>query len=139
MKAENYQFICEMRDDILSRFIFVSEDIAIFIACLSALETSYGLSLVYKENHNLFGMKLPKVRLSCAIGENRGHAKYSSDMASICDFFYWLQFNGFNQNHLKGKFDSFVKKFRTTSYNPSYSYTDTILKIMSNFNSNNNE
>lgn len=139
MSPSNYSYVFQVKRMVLERYEYVNPEIAAFIACLSALETSYGLSLVYKENHNLFGMKFPKVRLTCAIGENRGHSKYSSDMASICDFFYWLQFNGFNQNHLKGKFDSFVKKFRSTSYNPSYSYTDTILKIMSNFNSSIND
>lgn len=139
MSPSNYSYVFQVKRMVLERYEYVNPEIATFIGCLSALETSYGLSLVYKENHNLFGMKLAKVRLTCAIGENRGHAKYISDLASICDFFFWLQFNGFNQKHLKGKFDAFVKKFRITSYNPSYSYTDTILKIMSNFNSNNNE
>lgn len=120
---------------ILDRFSYVNPEIATFIACLSALETSYGLSRVFEENHNLFGMKFPKVRLTSAIGESRGHAKYSSQVSSICDFFYWLQFNGFRQKNLKGKLESFIIEFRKSPYNPSYSYVDTIIKIMSNFNS----
>lgn len=135
MKAENYQFICEMRDDILSRFNFVSEDIAIFIACLSALETCYGKSVICLENNNYFGMKFPHDRLSTAIKESRGHAFYPSRLSSLCDFFYWLQYHSFSQNTLSCALDSFIRRFRVCHYNESPSYVSSILTIMSNFKS----
>ena len=49
------------------------------------LETGHFTSKICTENNNLTGMKLPRVRKTTAIGENRGHAKYNSWIDSIRD------------------------------------------------------
>jgi uncharacterized FlgJ-related protein len=63
------------------------------------LETGNFTSKVFKENNNLFGMKLPRVRNTTAIGEQNSHADYSSWMQSIIDYKLWQ--------------DEVVKKHRT--------------------------
>jgi hypothetical protein len=50
------------------------------------LETGNFTSDIFKENHNLFGMKLAATRPTAAIGENRGHAQYRNWKDSVVDY-----------------------------------------------------
>jgi hypothetical protein len=50
------------------------------------LETGNFTSDIFKENHNLFGMKLAGKRPTSALGENRGHAKYRNWKDSVVDY-----------------------------------------------------
>jgi len=52
----------------------------------SRLETGNFQSDIFKENHNLFGMKLAETRPTSAIGENRGHAQYRNWKESVIDY-----------------------------------------------------
>jgi uncharacterized FlgJ-related protein len=53
------------------------------------LETGNFTSKVFRENNNLFGMKLPRVRNTTAIGEQNSHADYASWRQSIIDYKLW--------------------------------------------------
>jgi uncharacterized FlgJ-related protein len=50
------------------------------------LETGNFTSDVFKENHNLFGMKVAGKRPTSAIGTNRNHAKYRNWKDSVVDY-----------------------------------------------------
>lgn len=50
------------------------------------LETGNFTSDIFKENHNLFGMKLAETRPTSAIGVNRGHAQYRNWKDSVIDY-----------------------------------------------------
>jgi len=50
------------------------------------LETGGFQSAIFKENHNLFGMKLAETRPTLAIGINRGHAQYRNWKESVMDY-----------------------------------------------------
>ncbi|SKB76253.1 glucosaminidase domain-containing protein [Daejeonella lutea] len=50
------------------------------------LETGNFTSDIFKENHNLFGMKMAELRPTSAIGINRGHASYSNWKESVVDY-----------------------------------------------------
>jgi uncharacterized FlgJ-related protein len=50
------------------------------------LETGNFTSAIFKENHNLFGMKLAEKRPTSAIGVNRGHAQYRDWRDSVIDY-----------------------------------------------------
>lgn len=50
------------------------------------LETGNLTSDIFKENHNLFGMKEAKQRTTTALGTNRNHAYYVNWKASIIDY-----------------------------------------------------
>lgn len=50
------------------------------------LETGNFSSAVFRENHNLFGMKVAKKRPTTAIGVNRGHAVYRNWKDSVIDY-----------------------------------------------------
>ncbi|TPN88837.1 glucosaminidase domain-containing protein [Aquimarina algicola] len=51
------------------------------------LETGGFTSAIFKENHNLFGMRQAKVRKNFATGTNRSHATYKNHLDSIRDYF----------------------------------------------------
>lgn len=63
------------------------------IIAMAKHETGNYTSDILKENNNLFGMKMPRVRKTTAIGENRGHAKYENIEASIDDLVLWFDFH----------------------------------------------
>ncbi len=52
----------------------------------SRLETGNFQSDIFKENHNLFGMKVAETRPTSAIGVNRGHAQYRNWKESVIDY-----------------------------------------------------
>lgn len=56
------------------------------------LETGNFTSAIFKENHNLFGMKMAEKRPSSAIGINRGHAAYSNWKESVVDYALFQSF-----------------------------------------------
>ena len=49
-------------------------------------ESARFTSNIYKENHNLFGMKVPERRSTVVIGVNRGHAVYLDWKMSVIDY-----------------------------------------------------
>ena len=53
------------------------------------IETGHFTSKVFKENHNLFGMKLARQRSTTAIGEQYNHAEYTSWRQSVVDYKLW--------------------------------------------------
>lgn len=78
-----------MSDDVKRIFDLIKlqgfpERQAQYITSQAAFETGGFTSDIYKENHNLFGMK--NAGQSLVIGENRGHAIYASDEDSIKDY-----------------------------------------------------
>lgn len=50
------------------------------------LETFNFKSQVFQENHNLFGMKMPRIRATTATGEQYNHATYSNWRESVLDY-----------------------------------------------------
>jgi len=61
------------------------------------LESGNFNSPIFKENNNLFGMKLAQVRKTTATGKNRGHAKYNSWQDSVMDYKLWQDSNGMSK------------------------------------------
>lgn len=55
------------------------------------IETGNFTSVIFKENKNLFGMKLAKQRETTAIDENRGHAVYENWKKSVDDLKIWQE------------------------------------------------
>lgn len=53
------------------------------------IETGHFTSKVFRENNNLFGMKLPRQRSTTAIGEQYNHATYTSWRQSVIDYKIW--------------------------------------------------
>ena len=132
MNEKNKAFLERVSLFISQRFTFVCPEVAHFIASISALESDFGQSAISQDNTNFFGMKFPKVRLSTAIGENRGHSVYPSFGASVCDFFYWLQYFGFSQKHFRD-LKVFKSKFFRSPYNTHLSYQFRVESIYNQY------
>jgi folate-dependent phosphoribosylglycinamide formyltransferase PurN len=61
----------------------------------SIIETGHWTSNVFKENHNLFGMKQATVRINTANGTQNGHAYYDDWYQSVYDYaFYQCRYLG---------------------------------------------
>lgn len=61
----------------------------------SKLETNNFRSAIFRENHNLFGMKEARSRISTAKGTNRNHAYYDTWESSVYDYaFYQCRYLG---------------------------------------------
>ena len=61
----------------------------------SIVETGYWKSGIFKENHNLFGMKQANIRINTAKGTNRNHAYYDNWQESVYDYaFYQCRYMG---------------------------------------------
>jgi len=60
-------------------------------------ESGHFQSPVFKENNNMFGMKLAHQRDTTAIGENRNHAKYKNWQDAVKDYKLWQSSNGMDR------------------------------------------
>jgi len=61
----------------------------------SIIETGHWKSQVFKENHNLFGMKQANIRINTAKGTNLNHAYYDNWQESVYDYaFYQCRYLG---------------------------------------------
>lgn len=61
----------------------------------SIIETRKWTSPIFKENHNLFGMKEANVRITTSSGTERGHAYYEDWYQSLYDYaFYQSRYLG---------------------------------------------
>jgi len=63
-----------------------SAAMAKLLTAQAAHETGNFTSKIFKENNNLFGMKLPKKRKTTATGERYGHAVFKNIADSIQDY-----------------------------------------------------
>lgn len=111
----------------------ITGDVALFIACQFALESSFGSSNLSKKNNNYCGMKLPVVRLSTAknFGSSDKWAVYLSLFDCITDFVLLLQFHKPNSC----TFDSIshYKQFIDGWYCSDKSYLDKINSLYVQF------
>lgn len=110
----------------------ITDDVCLWIACQSALETRYGTSNIFRNNNNLFGMKYPTKRPTCAICESKKHSLYQTPMSSIIDYLLWLSWSHINLYELSG-LDNFLPAFKRTAYNSSDVYVDTVNKIFAKY------
>jgi hypothetical protein len=65
------------------------------------LETGNFKSKIFRENHNLFGMKEAKSRVKLALGTKHGHAHYATWLESLYDYaFYQCRYLGKINNEI---------------------------------------
>jgi flagellum-specific peptidoglycan hydrolase FlgJ len=76
----------------------------------SKIETAHYTSLVFKDNKNLFGMKLARIRETTAIGEQHNHADYVSWQQSVADYKLW-QDRVIHKLNTKQKYLAYIDKY----------------------------
>lgn len=87
------------------------------------LETGWFKSKIFKENNNICGMRLPKVRKTTAIGSKYNHAVYNSVWDSIDDYYYWYEY------HKKYHNDDYYLFLKSVGYAESNSYIKLLKQI----------
>lgn len=93
------------------------------------VESSHFSSDIFKYNHNLFGMKQPRVRCTLAKGTKRNHAYFDHWTESVID--YALYQSAYMRN-IKSEEDYFAHLSRTYAEDPQY-----ISKLKSIISNNN--
>lgn len=96
----------------------------------AVLESGNFTSNLFKNHNNLFGMKLPKIRETVAVGKvKNGYAKYNSWNESIYDYFLWQNFMLSKKNiSNKNEYLSFIDKV----YAEQKTYVKNLRRIMKN-------
>lgn len=74
------------------------------------IETGHFTSKVFKENRNLFGMKLAESRQTTAIGKLNNHAVYMNWKQSIMDYKLW-QNRFIGKLHTKKQYLKYLDKY----------------------------
>ena len=89
------------------------------------IETGNFTSKIFRENNNMFGMKLPYRRQTTAVGESRNHAKYTSWIQSIRDYKLW-QDRMIHKAPTKSAYLAYLKR----NYAQDKNYINKIKKII---------
>lgn len=87
-----------------------------------ALETGFLTSDICLNNHNLFGMRLPKIRPTTATGERKRHATYEHWTDSIRDYALW-------QDNMYEGGDDYYAFLRNVGYAECTSYINKLKRI----------
>lgn len=95
-------------------------------------ETGNYSSNIFKENHNLFGLKVAYLRPTPTTKENRGHAKYVSWKESVIDFAL-LQTRILAKTKSKKEYMDYIQKF----YSDDEQYLTKVNKIVEENRKNN--
>ena len=92
LQSEKNKFTKEKFADELKR---LNVKFPYIVMAQSIIETGHWTSNVFKENHNLFGMKQANVRINTANGTQNGHAYYDDWYQSVYDYaFYQCRYLG---------------------------------------------
>lgn len=86
IRMDNDEFSEKNLRDEIKRLNLKFEDV---VVAQYKVETGNGTSKIFKENHNLFGMKVSKLRPTTASGENYNHAYYKNWKESVLDYAFW--------------------------------------------------
>ena len=76
----------ELSDEILAYILDLRIENSYIVYAQARLESGNFTSEIFKENNNLFGMKVAERRPTTAIGVNRGHAVYRTWKESVLDY-----------------------------------------------------
>lgn len=88
------------------------------------LESGYFKSTIFRENNNLFGMKIATRRPTTNKGENRGHAVFDTWKESVLDYaFYQARFLG----DIKSE-EEYIQYLRA-NYAEDPGYVDKVIKL----------
>ena len=82
------------------------------------LESGNFISKVAKQNNNLFGMRMPKVRETTAVGQRYGYARYYSWKESVKDYKLWQEvLLKKYPNMTRSQYKSYINRIYSTGKN----------------------
>lgn len=84
----------------------------------AVLESGHFISKIAKQNNNLFGMRMPKIRETTAIGQRYGYARYYSWKDSVKDYKLWQEaLLKKHPNMTRGQYKSYINRIYSTGKN----------------------
>jgi flagellum-specific peptidoglycan hydrolase FlgJ len=84
----------------------------------AVLESGNFESKVTKHNNNLFGMRMPKVRQTTAVGQRYGYARYYNWKESVKDYKLWQEaLLKKYPNMTRGQYKSYINRIYSTGKN----------------------
>jgi flagellum-specific peptidoglycan hydrolase FlgJ len=84
----------------------------------AVLESGNFASKVTKHNNNLFGMRMPKVRQTTAVGQRYGYARYYNWKDSVKDYKLWQEaLLKKHPNMTRGQYKSYIDRIYSTGKN----------------------
>lgn len=86
IRTNEEQFSKESLKEEIKRMNFKYPDI---VYAQAIEETGRFKSAVFKQNNNLFGLKIPNLRPTLAVGENLNHAKFKNWHDSLVEMALW--------------------------------------------------
>jgi uncharacterized FlgJ-related protein len=90
------------------------------------LESGHFKSKLVKTNNNLFGMKLPKIRETTAIGSKNKYATYKHWMNSVQDYKMYQNYLFRKKEMSRIEYLSYIKK----NYSTTPDYVTRVMKIV---------
>lgn len=99
------------------------------IYCQALIESGYFKSDLYKKNNNLFGMKLPKNRITSGSGVCGTYQKYNNWRESVSDYMLWMV-----QNNASELDESSYLKLLGKIYAEDTKYVQKIEKLLKESN-----
>lgn len=124
-----YQSICgkPFSIDLLREALIIERITSPDIVFIQAqIESAHFTSDLFVNANNMFGMKLPRVRTTLAIGEYKGHAMYDNWIDCVKDYALWQRYYAMKGYDL-GEYLSFLQEI---NYATDVNYI-TLIKQMS--------
>ena len=111
------------KDSVYNYIVSLNIQHAEIVLKQAILESGHFSSKIFKENNNLFGMKVARQRPTTATGEQYKHAKYDSWQMSVVDYALWQ--TKYCHNLTESEYLEYLQRVYSTNKN----YTATLLKI----------
>ena len=117
---------------LIAKILGYSNQVFNYMFCQSMLETANFSSEIFRKNNNCFGMKKPKLRPNLVIGENLGHAVYSSKLDSWIDLFIRHNYFGISMA-AKRDVNKYAQFLIISNYAEDSDYVDKINTLYKNY------
>lgn len=129
MQYADYEFpFCSTTNDSVRWAIYCADiEHPDIVYAQTILETGHFTSEIFIQNNNLFGMKMPKIRETKAIGENLNHATFSSWLESVNDYKLWQ--DSFASGKTRNEYFIYLGKV----YSEDKQYVSKLKRIIENF------
>ena len=103
------------RDSVYNYILSLNIQHADIVLKQAILESGHFQSRIFKENNNLFGMKVARQRPTTATGEQHKHAKYDSWKLSVIDYALWQ--TKYCHNLTKNEYLEYLQRVYSTNKN----------------------
>lgn len=124
VKIESVVVSDDFQDHLLELIFEIKLEHPYIVLAQAILESGNYQSQIFRENNNLFGMKMPYRRSTLAVGINKGHAVFKSWKHSVYD--YGL----YQMAYMRGMSENEYLDSLSRTYAEDGKYKDKLLTIL---------